>query len=457
MRNGGSYKPKMMTLTIQDEDGVPRTIDSIDAKVATVADLLAASPSKRGRVLLNGEALPADSSLESCGISEDSSPSLRVARRRRRLEPVDTNRLQQWSMLSPAARAHVRDLPAPMPEPELPIEAAPENAGGLPLAGGRARAFEILALLESDPHNFDLTRQPLNVFREVLVAMFEKQDLLEPFGVSRPQFEAFVEDLCDEYAFNPFHSFTHAVDVTAGAYIGLRQLGGGALLRPLSQWALLLAAAGHDVGHPGTTNAYQKEADTALYREHGGDATLERMHTKLALSLIDKHRLLSGLSAQDATAVRELVEFAVLGTDISANQSIMDSFVAATELVAAHGGSWSAGSCLSVPPPLEAQLLRMLLKCSDLGCCTKCFTIGQHWADCLARECERQADLPDGNDGGMNLDTIAKCQTGFFKFICVPMFDAMAVALPDWVCVAEKVRENGQLWSQLAESRAEEQ
>jgi hypothetical protein len=33
----------------------------------------------------------------------------------------------------------------------------------------------------------------------------------------------------------------------------------------------------------------------------------------------------------------------------------------------------------------------------------------------------------------------------------------MAVALPDWVCVAEKVRENGQLWSQLAESRAEEQ
>ena len=61
----------MMTLTIQDEDGVPRTIDSIDAKVATVADLLAASPSKRGRVLLNGEALPADSSLEGRAVAKE--------------------------------------------------------------------------------------------------------------------------------------------------------------------------------------------------------------------------------------------------------------------------------------------------------------------------------------------------------------------------------------------------
>ena len=112
--------------------------------------------------------------------------------------------------------------------------------------------------------------------------MFEKQDLLAPFAVSHTQFEAFVHDLCDEYAFNPFHSFVHAVDVTAGAYIGVRQLGGASRLRPISQWALFLAAAGHDVGHPGTTNAHQKAVDTPLYREFGGDATLERMHAKLA-------------------------------------------------------------------------------------------------------------------------------------------------------------------------------
>jgi hypothetical protein len=56
----------------------------------------------------------------------------------------------------------------------------------------------------------------------------------------------------------------------------------------------------------------------------------------------------------------------------------------------------------------------------------------------------------------MNRDTIARCQTGFFQSICVPLFDMMAAALPEWEGVAERVRANGELWSQLAESQAEE-
>jgi hypothetical protein len=138
----------------------------------------------------------------------------------------------------------------------------------------RERALEILEVLEADPHNFDLTRHPPKVTTDVLAVMFEKQGLLEPFGVSRPQFQAFAHDLCDEYAVHPFHSFTHAVDVAAGAYIGLRQLGDAELLQQLSQFALLLAAAGHDTGHPGTHHQCLPE----------GGPTLECMHTKLALS-----------------------------------------------------------------------------------------------------------------------------------------------------------------------------
>ena len=447
----------MLTLTFRDDDGMLRTIDA--HATDTVADLLAASPNnKRGRLLMNGEPLPSDASLASCGIGAESSPSLQVARRRRRLLHVDANQLQQWSML----RAVVENSPAPVPEPELRVETAPDlgpEPAPVPepscaTSEDRRRALEILALMEEDPHNFDLTQYSRSVLRELLVTMFEKQDLLAPFGVSRAQFEAFVQDLCDEYAFLPFHSFVHAVDVTAGAYIGVRQLGGASRLRRVSQWALFLAAAGHDVGHPGTTNAHQRAVETALYREYGGDATLERMHTKLALQLIDKHDLLGGMCADDASVVRKLIKFVILGTDIGAHQSIWSEFQeAAVRVARGGGGSWPDDTCSSEE---EAQLARMLLCCSDLGCCARNFTIGRHWADSLARECERQADLPGGSDGGMNRDTIARCQTGFFQSICVPLFDMMAAALPEWEGVAERVRANGELWSQLAESQAEE-
>jgi hypothetical protein len=451
----------MLSLTFRDVDGVACTV--VVQPTDTVADMLAASPScKRGRLLMNGEALPADVSLADCGINAESIPKLQVARRRRRLEHVDTNRLQQWSTLRPAARACVQNSPAPMlePEPELRIEPEPDLADNpavpAPACMGSTdscRALEVLQLLEDDPYNFDLTQYSMGVLRDLLVAMFEAQDLLAPFGVSHEQFEAFVQDLCDEYAFNPFHSFVHAVDVAAGAFIAIRQLGGESRLRPASQWALLLAAAGHDIAHPGTTNAHQKAVETALYQEFGGSATLERMHTKIALQLIDRHDLLGSMCADDATAVRELIKFVILGTDIAAHQSIQSEFQETTTRVAGSGGSWSAGSCSSEE---EAQLARMLLKCSDLGCCARHFTISRHWGDSLARECERQADLLGGSDGGMNRDTIAKCQAGFFKFICVPMFDAMAAALPCWGAVAENVRENGKLWSQLADAQAGE-
>jgi hypothetical protein len=170
---------------------------------------------------------------------------------------------------------------------------------------------------------------------------------------------------------------------------------------------------------------------------------------------MDKHMLLDGLTAKDAATDRELIKFAVLGTDVSAHGSIISEWGAIAPGVGP--GSWStAPKVCEFFADAEHQLLRMILKCSDLGCCTRNFTIGRHWADCLVRECETQALLPNGNDGGMNTATISKCQTGFFKGIVVPMFEAMAKALPEYQIVLEKVRENGRLWSELAEAQAME-
>ena len=115
-----------------------------------------------------------------------------------------------------------------MPESEARLEPESElqQLEPEPDLGDSRRALEILQLLEVDPYNLGVTQYSTGVLRDLLVAMFEAQDLLAPFGVSREQFEAFVQDLCDEYAFNPFHSFVHAVDVVTGAFIAVRQLGG---------------------------------------------------------------------------------------------------------------------------------------------------------------------------------------------------------------------------------------
>ena len=94
---------------------------------------------------------------------------------------------------------------------------------------------------------------------------------------------------------NAYHNFAHAVDVTQACYSFLKELklapplsvltdsvskgkwhrdskssAIGSLLKPMHVLALLVAAIGHDVGHPGLSNAYmvKKSISTSRVRNH---------------------------------------------------------------------------------------------------------------------------------------------------------------------------------------------
>lgn len=84
----------------------------------------------------------------------------------------------------------------------------------------------------------------------------------------------FVIDLSNLYHDdNPYHNFSHAVDVLQCIYYFLCHIGllsfadptiqpnkpqcdKGCILRSIDIFALLIAAIGHDTGHPGVNNAF---------------------------------------------------------------------------------------------------------------------------------------------------------------------------------------------------------
>ena len=193
---------------------------------------------------------------------------------------------------------------------------------------------------------------------ELLCAMLERLNLLEPHGIERAQLLAFFFDLGEHYPrSNPFHNFCHALDVTSGTYICLRQLGAGALLSPLQQLALLLAAAGHDVGHPGTTNAAEARAQSTLFQRHGATSTLEKHHAELTLALTEKHQLLASLGGgpSEAEAAIDLIRYAIMGTDIALSNGIVEEFRATVAVM--EGGE---GIVSSSARHADLQLARMV-------------------------------------------------------------------------------------------------
>ena len=113
----------------------------------------------------------------------------------------------------------------------------------------------------------------------------------------------FIERVERGYNDVPYHNSTHAADVTHmmhllvrpesfdGASAGGTGAGGGArgkdkdvavsrsYFKPKALFAAVVAAAAHDVGHPGTNNAFNVEARTAFALTHNDDSCLERFHS----------------------------------------------------------------------------------------------------------------------------------------------------------------------------------
>lgn len=208
---------------------------------------------------------------------------------------------------------------------------------------------------------------------------------------------------CSADAEVPYHNFHHAVDVTVSSYLILTACDARAHMKPIDAFTLMMAAIGHDAGHPGLTNGtcsalrvplsvgvlcsskqqlyparnrlsrltisgfgptgYHVHAQSELFKEFGEQSPLEKMHASKTLRICSESdtNLLAGLSEEDRTWVHEVAEFAILGTDMASHFAIMEDW---NSRCGREGG-------LTDSEEDRKALLRMLLKAADLGICGK--------------------------------------------------------------------------------------
>ena len=81
--------------------------------------------------------------------------------------------------------------------------------------------------------------------------------------------KALVHRVASVYQDNTYHCFTHACDVTISAFVLLTKYGGAKYLRPVDSMTLVVTALMHDAGHPGKTNAFEKQAQSEIVKAYG--------------------------------------------------------------------------------------------------------------------------------------------------------------------------------------------
>lgn len=295
---------------------------------------------------------------------------------------------------------------------------------------------------------------------------------------------------------NGYHNFSHATDVTQALYTFLVRMGlapplyllceddydanigqgrrkwrrnraieegrMGELLRPMDVFALMVAAIGHDVGHPGLSNAYMVNAHTPVAQVYEDKSVLENFHTVTLMHMLRRHNfdhLLGGdfgHLGDQATSFRKILEASILATDMSRHFAIVNEINDMGRRFGERGGSG--------PPSvagLESDRLLLcsgLMKCADISNPTRPHRISKAWSIALLLEWAGQAAIE--KEFGLPVTVVlldasdpkaqAESQVGFIDLFAKPLFDAMAGVVDEFADFAEKLRDGAKAWETIS-------
>lgn len=269
------------------------------------------------------------------------------------------------------------------------------------------------------------------------------------------------------HASNPYHNSTHAADVLQATAYFLHKDRVKQTLDRADEVAALLAAAVHDVDHPGRTNSFLCNAGSELAILYNDTAVLENHHAALAFQLTaaDAHGdIFRNVDRSEYQSLRQSIIDMVLATEMTRHFEHLNKFVNSINKPLAaleDGGGPDAepGAVLAMlrAPESRALVKRMLIKCADVS--NPCRALEQcvEWAARISEEYfaqteeEKQRELPVVMPV-FNRQTcsVPKSQISFIDYFITDMFDAWDafVGLPN---LLQHLDNNFKYWKGLDE------
>ncbi|KAJ3275472.1 hypothetical protein HDV01_000299 [Terramyces sp. JEL0728] len=188
--------------------------------------------------------------------------------------------------------------------------------------------------------------------------MFVKLDMVPNSKVLQGLFE-FAVEISNNYFPNPYHSFYHAIDVAYMVNYLFADLGitDQIEMTKFEQAALLLAALGHDVLHPGTNNLYQVNSNTPVAQLYSNISVLEnqsadfmdKMMSKYSSAIKEMNLDYSGNIVED---MKIFMRDAVLHTDMAVHFPMLDDVLKIVEYhyKYQHGGGTQPSKMYNASP-----------------------------------------------------------------------------------------------------------
>ncbi|KAF4670517.1 Calcium/calmodulin-dependent 3',5'-cyclic nucleotide phosphodiesterase 1B [Perkinsus chesapeaki] len=213
-----------------------------------------------------------------------------------------------------------------------------------------------------------------------------------------------------------YHTMIHSADTAITIYHMIQVFEEPKGIHPLDELAAVLAAFGHDVGHPGWSNSLAK----ALGMGEAEDPhPLESMHARETTRMLS----IAGLDGLLGDRRVRMMEEMIVCT-------CMDYHTFMLEKARTYAAE-----------DLQTRL-SILLHCADISNPTKEAKLSQQWSIRCSFEFWREHDLsreigvvppPSVPPRSLTSPGYALCQLGFYKNVALPLFEALD-SESEWAC-----------------------
>ncbi|CAH2250388.1 cAMP-specific 3, 5 -cyclic phosphodiesterase 7B isoform X1 [Pelobates cultripes] len=130
----------------------------------------------------------------------------------------------------------------------------------------------------------------------LLCHLFNVHGLIHHFQLDMVKLHRFLVMVQEDYhSQNPYHNAVHAADVTQAMHCYLKEPKLAGFLTPLDIMLGLLAAAAHDVDHPGVNQPFLIKTKHHLASLYQNTSVLENHHWRSTVGMLRESRLLAHL------------------------------------------------------------------------------------------------------------------------------------------------------------------
>ena len=293
--------------------------------------------------------------------------------------------------------------------------------------------------------------------------------ILDSFGlysddiISTEKLDPFLVSISNQYYKTTlYHNSMHGADVTQSLCLYFQNSNAEEICQSLvlDLLGILIAALGHDLGHPGLTNPFHINSSSELAITYNDVSCLENFHASKLFRTIrnPESDIFEKLSVQDYKTIRKRMIGNILATDMANHGKIMTVIKSRIAINKAENKTKFELLSGNEKTKFEEQqsLFDFLIHAADLAHNTKIFKLSLKWVELLSEEFWLQGD----KEKSMNLPVSFLCdredynvpqsQVGFIKGFIMPTFGCLVDIFPTLKYSLDNAKTNLKKWEKLA-------